>query len=39
MVKNAVTFSELVKSVGTVDTEMERDRTGAKIRRMGTTVG
>ena len=31
MAKNAVKFSELVKSVGTVDTEMERDRAGAKI--------
>ena len=31
MAKNAQTYSELVKSVGTVDTEMERDRAGAKI--------
>ena len=32
MLKNAMKFSELlVKSVGTVDTEMERDRVGAEI--------
>ena len=31
MVRNAVTFSELLEEVGTVGTEMERNRTGAKI--------
>ena len=31
MAKNAVKCSELVKSVGTVETEMEMDRAGAKI--------
>ena len=31
MTKNAVRFSELVKIVGTLDSEMERDRAGAKI--------
>ena len=31
MTKNTVKFSELVKRVGLVDTEMERDRAGAKI--------
>ena len=29
--KNAVKFSKLLKNVGPVDTEMERDRAGAKI--------
>jgi len=31
MTRNALKFSELVKSVGRVDTERERDRAGAKI--------
>ena len=31
MTRNAVKVSELVKSVGRVDTERERDRAGAKI--------
>ena len=29
--KNAVKFSKMLKSVGPVDTEMERDRAGGKI--------
>ena len=31
MVRNAVKFSELLEEVGTVGTEMERNRAGAKI--------
>ena len=31
MTRNAVKFSELVKNVGRVDTERERDREGTKI--------
>ena len=31
MTRSAVKFSELVKSVGRVDTERERDRAGTKI--------
>ena len=31
MAKNAVKITKLLKSVGPVDTEMERDRAGAKI--------
>ena len=31
MVRNAVKFSALMERVGTIDTEMERDRTKAKI--------
>ena len=31
MAKNAVEFSKLLKNVGPVDTEIERNRAGAKI--------
>ena len=31
MAKNAVKFSKLLKNVGPVDTEMERDRAGGRL--------
>ena len=31
MTKNEVKFAELLERVGTVDTEMEKNRAGAKI--------